>query len=316
MPTPPARTTRCWDASASPRSCSTARSRPVLFRRPAAGRQAISASRSTRSMCTIWHPRTIRFHGYRTDIQWNNTVHLNDLFTSSVLTATDLTFGYECIGDTANVKANSVSGGFPFAQRRERIDDDESRLCRHSDDAVAAPDADGTGAPGCGAERFAVHLAAWRGAGRAGGSHALQGRLRHRLPRAVPVRPVRLRFNRLVGNPNLQPETAQGWEAGFTTDLPVFARADGISFGATYFNEQIQNLIVEQFVPIETAGEHRFRAHPGRRDIADTATVQLDRRSTPPTPSPMRRMPTTASGCCADHRTRRRSMRRSRRCRA
>jgi vitamin B12 transporter len=54
------------------------------------------------------------------------------------------------------------------------------------------------------------------------------------------------------GNPNLQPETAQGWEAGFITDLPAFGRADGISVGATYFNEQIQNLIIEQFVPIET----------------------------------------------------------------
>ena len=32
-----------------------------------------------------------------TDLQWNNTVHLDDLITSSVLSATDLTFGYEHI---------------------------------------------------------------------------------------------------------------------------------------------------------------------------------------------------------------------------
>ncbi len=57
-----------------------------------------------------------RYHGYRTDIQWNNTLHLNDLFTSTALSTTDLTFGYEYIDDTANVKVNSISGGFPFAQ--------------------------------------------------------------------------------------------------------------------------------------------------------------------------------------------------------
>jgi vitamin B12 transporter len=50
-----------------------------------------------------------------------------------------------------------------------------------------------------------------------------------------------------VGNPNLLPETAQGWEAGFTTTL------SSVSFGATYFNEQVRNLIVAEFFPVNTA---------------------------------------------------------------
>jgi vitamin B12 transporter len=193
-----------------------------------------------------------RFHGYRTDIQWNNTVHLNDMFTSSVLTATDLTFGYEYIGDTANVKANSVSGGFPFAQNAN------ASMTTNSGYA-------------------GIQTMLWQ-------RLTLTGQVRQdvvlndspftwRLGAVLDVPEVLTHFKAAYGtafraptlfdrfgfdstgfrgNPNLQPETAQGWEAGFTTDLPVFARADGISFGATYFNEQIQNLIVEQFVPIET----------------------------------------------------------------
>jgi vitamin B12 transporter len=56
-----------------------------------------------------------------------------------------------------------------------------------------------------------------------------------------------------IGNPNLKPESAQGWEAGFVTTLAAFGKPDFVSFGATYFNEQVQNLIVAQFVPVDTA---------------------------------------------------------------
>jgi vitamin B12 transporter len=193
-----------------------------------------------------------RFHGYRTDIQWNNTVHLNDLFTSSVLTATDLTFGYEYIGDTANVKANSISGGFPFAQNANASMTTNSgyagvqttlwqrvTLTGQVRQDVVLNDSPSTwrlGAVLDVPEMLTHFKAAYGTAFRA------------------PTLFDRFGFDStgFRGNPNLQPETAQGWEAGFTTDLPVFARADGLSFGATYFNEQIQNLIVEQFVPIET----------------------------------------------------------------
>ncbi len=56
-----------------------------------------------------------------------------------------------------------------------------------------------------------------------------------------------------VGNPALRPETAQGWEAGFTTTLPALGRTDAMSFGATYFNEQINDLIEEVFSPVNTS---------------------------------------------------------------
>lgn len=56
-----------------------------------------------------------------------------------------------------------------------------------------------------------------------------------------------------IGNPNLKPESAQGWEAGFITTLDSFAGPNSASFSATYFNEQIQDLIVAEFVPVDTA---------------------------------------------------------------
>ncbi|MDE2008240.1 MAG: TonB-dependent receptor, partial [Rhodospirillales bacterium] len=56
-----------------------------------------------------------------------------------------------------------------------------------------------------------------------------------------------------VGNPNLKPERARGWEAGFATTLPGMGQADFVSFGATYFNEQIDQLIVAVFAPVDTA---------------------------------------------------------------
>jgi vitamin B12 transporter len=55
-----------------------------------------------------------------------------------------------------------------------------------------------------------------------------------------------------VGNPNLQPEQARGWEAGFTTDVHAFGRPDFASVGVTYFNEQVDQLITTVFSPVYT----------------------------------------------------------------
>ena len=57
-----------------------------------------------------------RYHSYRTDLQWNNTVHLSDLIDVPPLSATDLTFGYEHIADNINVKVSQSFFGSPFAQ--------------------------------------------------------------------------------------------------------------------------------------------------------------------------------------------------------
>ncbi len=188
-----------------------------------------------------------RYHSYRTDIQWNNTVHLSDLQALPTVSSSNLTFGFEHTTDNINVKVNQSSFGAPFAQ---------SAKASMTDDALYA------GLQTTFLERL-----------------TLTGQVRQdwvagdqpftwRLGAVLDVPEVATRFKAAygtafrapslfdrfgvdsfgyVGNPNLKPESAQGWEAGFITTLGL------ASVSATYFNEQIQNLIVAVFTPVDTA---------------------------------------------------------------
>ena len=193
-----------------------------------------------------------RFHAYRTDLQWNNTVHLNDLMPSTYLTATDLTFGYQHTVDTINVKVNDSFGGFAFRQA-----------------ASASSTAD--------AAHAGLTTTLWK-------HLTVTGQVRQdwigvnapttwRLGAALEVSPLHTSFKAAygtsfrapslfqrfgvdsfgtVGNPNLRPESAEGWEVGFTTKLALFEREDALSFGATLFNQQVRDLIVGVFRPVAT----------------------------------------------------------------
>jgi vitamin B12 transporter len=174
-------------------------------------------------------------------------MHLSDLMDVPSLSATDLTFGYEHIADNINVKVNQSSGGFPFQQ---------SARASMTDDALY------TGLQTTLLQRL-----------------TLTGQIRQdwvagnqpftwRLGAVLDVPGVATRFKAAygtafrapslfdrfgvdsfgyIGNPNLKPESAQGWELGFTTTAGL------ASFGATYFNEQVSNLIVAVFTPVNTA---------------------------------------------------------------
>jgi vitamin B12 transporter len=202
-----------------------------------------------------------RYHSYRTDLQWNNTVHLDDLLHVAALSATDATFGYEYTADNIKLRTNSAFAGFPFAQ---------SATAAQTDDAAYA----------------GLQSTLW---------HRLTmiGQVRQdwigpntpttwRLGAVVQVPEIDTRFKAAygtafrapslfdrygvdssgyVGNPNLLPESAQGWEAGFTTTLPVLHRANALSFGATYFNEQVNNLIVAVDTATEDTAENIGSAH-------------------------------------------------------
>ncbi len=190
---------------------------------------------------------------WRTDVQWNNTVHLDDLMHVASLSATDWTFGYEYIGDNVKSVLNSSTGGFPYTQNL-------------SADMV-------TNAYYTGLQTTVLHRL------------TLTAQIRQdyvaedtpftwRLGTVLNVPEIDTHFKAAygtafrapalfdrfgidnfgyVGNPALKPETAQGWEVGFTTDLSALGRPEFVSFGATYFNEQVQQLIVTQFTPIYTS---------------------------------------------------------------
>jgi vitamin B12 transporter len=194
-----------------------------------------------------------RYHSYRTDLQWNNTVHLDDVLRIGTLSDSAVTVGYEHTEDTVKVRVNDNFGGFPFGQ---------SANASMKNDAVHG----------------GAQTTLWN-------RLTLTGQVRQdwvdndapttwRLGAVVDMREIGVHlkgaygtafrapslFDRFgvdsfgyVGNPGLKPERAQGWEIGFTKDQAAFGRADFLTFGATYFNQQVRNLIVAVFSPVDTA---------------------------------------------------------------
>lgn len=188
-----------------------------------------------------------RYHFYRTDVQWNNTLHLDRW-----IPATSATLGYEHLTDSISVRTNDSFGGFPYAQAAK---------ASMASDAVYA----------------GFQTAPWQ-------RLTLSGQVRQdwiaasapftwRLGAVYDTREIGTRFKLAygtafrapslfdrygidsygyVGNPALRAETAQGWEAGFTTTVPGFDQPDFVTVGGTYFNEQVNNLIVGVFAPINT----------------------------------------------------------------
>jgi vitamin B12 transporter len=184
-----------------------------------------------------------RYHSYRTDVQWNNTLHLDDWAGVPFLSASAMTFGYEYIGDTAKVRVNENFGGFPYGQ---------AATASMTTNAVYA------GLQTTVLQRLALTAqlrqdwvvndapTTWR----LGGVYDLSEIATHlKLAYGTGFRVPSL-FDRYgvdtlgyVGNPDLKPEQAKGWEAGFTTDIPLGQRRDFATVGATYFDQRVRDLI-------------------------------------------------------------------------
>ena len=191
-----------------------------------------------------------RYHTYRTDVQWNNVVHLNDLFPSTVLKASDLSFGaqqtadritgrtddsYYGVPDPETVRAGTLSNGLYGGMtttvldrmiltgqvRQDWVSTDSATTWRLGA-VVKAPEIDTVFKTAYGTSFRAPSLYERFGTDEAG---------------------------YVVGNPGLKPERAQGWEAGFVTTVPVLGRPDALSAGATWFTQRISNLIDNIVLP-------------------------------------------------------------------
>ena len=212
-----------------------------------------------------------RYHSYRTDVQWNNTLHLDDLLKVPGLTASAFTFGYEYTGDQAKVRVNENFAGFPFGQSSSGSMTDNAGYVGVQTTALQRLQMTGQVRYDSVADETAT---TWR----LGAVYDLKEIATHiKASYGTAFRAPSL-FDRIgvdssgyVGNPTLRPESAQGWEAGFITDLPAAGRADFATFGATYFNERIRDLIVAVFTPntAENVGsayvhgvESEFRLRP------------------------------------------------------
>lgn len=194
-----------------------------------------------------------RYNAGRTDIQWNNTLRLGDLLRSDTLTDAAMTFGYQHTADSIRVSSSTSASGFPFDQSAnagmitnalywgvqgtlwEQID--LTAQVRQDWVAASTPTTWRLGAILRAPELLTNFKLAYGTAFRAPSLFDRYG----------------VDSFGYVGNPLLKPERAQGWEAGFTTTIPAFGRKDFAVFGATYFNQQVENLITTQFAPIYTS---------------------------------------------------------------
>lgn len=202
-----------------------------------------------------------RYHSYRTDLQWTNTVHLDDLLHVAALSATDATFGYEYTADNIKLRTSSAFAGFPFAQHAAAAQTDDAAYAglqttlwrRLTMTGQLRQDWIGPNAP-----------TTWRVGAVV---HAPEIDTRFKAAYGTAFRAPSL-FDRFgvdssgyVGNPTLRPESAQGWEVGFTTTLPALHQTDFVSFGVTYFNEQVKNLIVAVDTATVNTAENIGSAH-------------------------------------------------------
>jgi len=226
-----------------------------------------------------------RYHAYRTDVQWNNTVHLDDVLPigQGVFSGTDLTFGYEHISDMANVKVSQsgVTAYGPwtygdgasahmdtdagYAGLKTTLWDRLTLTGQFRQDAVIdqMPFTWRTGAV-LDVKEIATHFkAAYGTAFRAPSLFDRYG----------------VDSYGYVGNPTLRPERSEGWEAGFTTDVLPVAGRNLASFGATWFDTRVRDLIVLAYTPVYTtvnAGSARMQGAELELTLRPLATLTLD----------------------------------------
>jgi vitamin B12 transporter len=193
------------------------------------------------------------YNGYRTDLQWNNTLHLPDF---GLATFSSILAGIEYIYDTAkenvnesgflenvNASQHSVAGHLAgqttlfnrltltAALRDDSVSSFGNAFTGRGGAVLAIPEAD-------------LHLKASYGTS-------------FLAPSLYDLYGVD-NFG-YQGNPSLKPEHGDGYEAGAQLDLPAFGEPDFASLSATYFHNDIRDLITPtpDFSTEENIGEAR-----------------------------------------------------------
>jgi vitamin B12 transporter len=182
-----------------------------------------------------------RYHGRRTTLLWDNTLHLPDYGPA---TGSALLFGASHTADTSHSNLNSTSGGFTY----------QSNVS-----ASATSDSGHVGAQTTLFHRLTLTADARQEAARYGGN-AFTWRTGGVL--AVPEVWSRFKLSYgtgfrapslfdlfgvdssgYVGNPNLRPERSAGWEAGWAIDIPGPGRPDLATLDLTWFDNRIHDMI-------------------------------------------------------------------------
>jgi vitamin B12 transporter len=192
-----------------------------------------------------------RYHGSSVFAQWSNTVQLPDW---GVADQSVLTGGAGYNSDKADTSINSVSGGFPYdslTRAHDEIFDGyagiQTRLWKRLTTTAQIRE-DSTSDAG--------NAFTWRIGGVVDVSE-IATRLKASYGTGFRAPSLFDRYGvdsyGYMGNPALQPERSQGWEAGFETDLPIPADIGSATVSLTYFNNCIHDLIQLQYSPVYTS---------------------------------------------------------------
>jgi vitamin B12 transporter len=214
-----------------------------------------------------------RYHGRRTDAQWNNTLHLPD---SSWATANSITFGYEHAADQVHTKLNENSVFGPYVSAVRAHADTDSGYVGAQTTILRRLAL--TGQLREDATTIAGNAFTWR----VGGVLDVAELLSHlKASYGTGFRAPAL-YDRYgidsfgyIGNPSLRPEFSQGYELGVTTDIPLPGRNNAFSVTTTYFNNRIHNLIEILYAPDFLSSTPRNVNRARTQGVEESVTVQL-----------------------------------------
>jgi vitamin B12 transporter len=232
------------------------------------------------------------YQGNRTDVQWNNNLHLPD---AGAATLSSVLFGIEYSDDSSHENVNENDFGSPFT---ETVHASQHTVAGHAGVQTTI------------AERFTV-TAAVRDDSVSSFGNALTGRVGGVL--AVPEADMRLKASYgtgflapslfdlygvdnfgYVGNPNLRPEYSSGYEIGPEFTVPGFGQDEFADLSITYFSSAIRDLITStpDFSSEENVGRANLEgvesdlaltpADWARADLSYTYTKAVDAQTNAP----------------------------------
>jgi len=209
-----------------------------------------------------------RYHGRRTDAQWNNTVHLPDV---AMFTASAITFGYEHVSDQVNVKIDSNSIYGPYASTVKAHDDTDSGYAGLQTTLLKRLAL--TGQLREDATTVAGEAFTWR-IGSVLDVPEILSHLKASYGTGFRAPALYDRFGidsyGYIGNPNLRPEYSRGYEAGITTDLP-----GGASLTSTYFYNRIHDLIEIEYAADYLSSSPVNIDRARTKGLEETVTLRL-----------------------------------------
>lgn len=184
------------------------------------------------------------YHGYRTDVQWNNTLHVPDFGPAAF---SSVLFGIEDVGDRMTENAND---NLYYGQYLAAFHASQHSIAGHAglqttlakyftltaavrDDAVSSFGNTVTGRIGgvVAVPAADLHLKASYGSG-------------FLAPSLFDLYGISNSYGvQYQGNPNLKPERSTGYEAGAQFDVPAYGQADFVSLAATFFANDLTDLI-------------------------------------------------------------------------